>query len=63
MRGGLSSYHHAYDLVDEVWASSRFTYEAFVKSSPKPVRHMPMAVAGEFSKTGGSSAGLTGAAN
>jgi glycosyltransferase involved in cell wall biosynthesis len=38
-------WHHAYDLVDEIWASSRYTYEAFAKSSPKPVRHMPMAVA------------------
>lgn len=37
-------WHHAYNLVDEVWASSRFTYEAFAKSCPKPVRHMPMAV-------------------
>ncbi len=37
-------WHHAYELVDEVWASSRYTYEAFAKSSPKPVRHMPMAV-------------------
>ncbi|WP_199237385.1 glycosyltransferase family 4 protein [Azospirillum sp. TSH64] len=38
-------WHHAYDLVDEVWGSSRYTYEAFAKSSPKPVRHLPMAVA------------------
>lgn len=38
------AWHHAYDLVDEVWASSRYTYEAFVRSCPKPVRHMPMAV-------------------
>lgn len=37
-------WHHAYDLVDEVWASSRYTYDAYVKSSPKPVRHLPMAV-------------------
>jgi glycosyltransferase involved in cell wall biosynthesis len=40
-------WHHAYDLVDEVWASSRFTYEAYVASCPKPVRHMPMAVSVE----------------
>jgi glycosyltransferase involved in cell wall biosynthesis len=38
-------WRHTYDLGDEVWASSRYTYEAFSKSSPKPVRHMPMAVA------------------
>ncbi|WP_198038291.1 glycosyltransferase family 4 protein [Skermanella stibiiresistens] len=37
-------WRHAYDLIDEVWASSRYTYDAFVKSCPKPVRHMPMAV-------------------
>lgn len=35
---------HAYNLIDEVWASSRYTYQAYVDSSPKPVRHMPMAV-------------------
>lgn len=40
---------HAYDLVDEVWASSRFTYDAFHRSSPKPVRHMPFAVAADES--------------
>lgn len=39
-----AQWHHAYELVDEVWASSRFTYDAFVRSSPKKVRHMPMAV-------------------
>ena len=37
-------WHHAYDLIHEVWASSRYTYDAFTKSCPKPVRHMPMAV-------------------
>jgi glycosyltransferase involved in cell wall biosynthesis len=37
-------WYHAYNLVDEVWGSSRFNYDAFVKSCPKPVRHMPMAV-------------------
>ncbi|AUN33968.1 glycosyltransferase family 4 protein [Niveispirillum cyanobacteriorum] len=46
-------WRHAYNLVDEVWASSRHTYEAYAKSSPKPVRHMPMAV------TTGGSAGMT----
>jgi glycosyltransferase involved in cell wall biosynthesis len=38
---------HAYDLVDEVWASSRYTYQAYARSSPKRVRRMPMAVAVE----------------
>lgn len=37
-------WRHAYDYVDEIWASSRFTYDAFCRSSPKPVRYMPFAV-------------------
>jgi glycosyltransferase involved in cell wall biosynthesis len=37
-------WHLAYEWVDEIWASSRFAYQAYVASSPKPVRHMPMAV-------------------
>lgn len=44
-----AEWRHAYDLVDEVWAASRFTYEAYRRSSPKPVRHMPMAVVAEAS--------------
>lgn len=43
------AWHHCYKLVDEIWASSTFTYNAFVKSSLVPVRLMPMAV--EASKT------------
>ncbi|WP_306150164.1 MULTISPECIES: glycosyltransferase family 4 protein [unclassified Roseibium] len=39
-----AQWHHAYHLVDEIWASSYFTYNAFVKTSPVPVKHMPMAV-------------------
>lgn len=39
-----AEWRHAYDLVDEVWASSRHTYDAYTKTSPKPVRHMPMTV-------------------
>lgn len=35
---------HVYELVDELWASSRFAYEAFIKSSPKPVKMAPMVV-------------------
>lgn len=34
----------AFDLVSEVWASSRYTQAAFEKSAPVPVLHMPMAV-------------------
>ena len=39
-----AEWQHAFDLVDEVWASSRYTYNAFAESCPKPVRHLPMAV-------------------
>lgn len=38
------AWHHAYDLVDELWAASRHTYDAFIRSCPKPVRHVPSAV-------------------
>ncbi|MCJ2184179.1 glycosyltransferase family 4 protein [Novosphingobium sp. 1949] len=37
-------WQHAYGFVDEVWASSQFTYAAFCRSAPVPVRHMPFAV-------------------
>jgi glycosyltransferase involved in cell wall biosynthesis len=42
-------WQHAYDWVDEIWASSRFTYDAFCRSSPRPVRHMPFAVSADES--------------
>jgi glycosyltransferase involved in cell wall biosynthesis len=38
------AWDHAWDFVDEVWATSRFTYEAYLRSAPVPVMHMPMAV-------------------
>lgn len=37
-------WHHAYDLVSEIWSSTAFTYAALCRSSPVPVRAMPMAV-------------------
>jgi hypothetical protein len=37
-------WHHAYAHVDEVWASSRYSHDAYARSAPVPVRHMPMAV-------------------
>lgn len=40
---------HTYRFVDEIWASSRFTYDAFCRSCPKPVRHVPFAVAADES--------------
>lgn len=33
-----------YNLVDEVWAFSRYAYEMYLASSPVPVTYMPMAV-------------------
>lgn len=42
-------WHHAYDFVDEVWASTRFIYEAISRSAPVPVRFMPFAVVAEES--------------
>jgi glycosyltransferase involved in cell wall biosynthesis len=33
-----------YELVDEVWCSSRYTFDAFAQRSPVPVLRMPMAV-------------------
>lgn len=35
---------HAYDFVDEVWASSLFTFDAHRSSVTKPLRHMPMVI-------------------
>ena len=37
-------WHHAYAYVDQVWASSRYSHDAYVRSAPVPVQHMPMAV-------------------
>lgn len=52
-------WRHAYDLVDEVWASSAFTYAAFSRSAPTPVRVMPMVVmTDETSDKGRSDFGL-----
>lgn len=41
-----TSWAGAYDLVDEIWASTRYTQEAFALTAPVPVLLMPMAVAG-----------------
>jgi glycosyltransferase involved in cell wall biosynthesis len=35
---------HAFDLVDEVWAPTRFIADTLAKVSPKPVVHMPVPV-------------------
>jgi len=40
-------WRHAYDMLDELWAASRYTYDAYAKDCPKPVRHIPSAVAVE----------------
>ncbi len=38
------AWNHAWDFVDEVWAPSRFTYEAYLHAATVPVMHMPVAV-------------------
>jgi glycosyltransferase involved in cell wall biosynthesis len=35
---------YAFELVDEVWASSQFLYEMYKKSTNKPVKLVPLAV-------------------
>lgn len=39
-----------YDLVDEIWCSSRYTYNAFVQGAAVPILDMPMAVVAETSQ-------------
>jgi glycosyltransferase involved in cell wall biosynthesis len=39
------NWRHCFNLVDEVWASSRHTYRAVRAATPLPVTWMPMAVA------------------
>ncbi len=38
------AWRQAYAFVDEVWASTLYTRDAYLRSSPIPVQHMPMAV-------------------
>lgn len=38
------AWQHAYKVVDEVWASSRFIYNAYRRDAAIPVQHVPMAV-------------------
>lgn len=38
------AWRQAYKHVDEVWASTLYTRDAYLRSSPLPVRQMPMAV-------------------
>ena len=38
------AWYDAYDLVDEVWAASEYTASAYRRSSPVPVRLVPLAV-------------------
>lgn len=38
------AWEQAWDCVDEVWASSRYTYAAYTRAARLPVLHMPMAV-------------------
>jgi glycosyltransferase involved in cell wall biosynthesis len=39
---------HAFDLVDEVWAPSRFIFDTLNKVTTKPLKYMPVAVDFEF---------------
>lgn len=39
-----TSFHHALELVDELWAPSRFIYDALKRVTNKPVTYMPIAV-------------------
>lgn len=36
---------YAFDLVDEVWAPTKFIADTLIKVSPKPIVHMPVPVA------------------
>lgn len=38
------TWDQAWSCVDEVWATSRFTYDAYARAARVPVFHMPMAV-------------------
>lgn len=42
-----SALGQAWDFVDEVWAASRYTYEAYARAAQVPVFHKPMAVVAE----------------
>jgi glycosyltransferase involved in cell wall biosynthesis len=42
-----SALGQAWDLVDEVWAASRYTYDAYARAAQVPVFHKPMAVVAE----------------
>lgn len=39
------SWRHMYHLVDEIWTSSRYTRDAFIRSAPVPVHLMPFSIA------------------
>jgi len=45
-----SAWDHAWDYVDEVWATSRFTYDAYMRSARVPVLHVPHAVVADESE-------------
>lgn len=45
-----SAWGHAWDYVDEVWATSRFTYGSYMRSATVPVLHVPHAVVADASE-------------
>lgn len=45
-----AAWGHAWDYVDEVWATSRFTYASYMRSASIPVLHVPHAVVADASE-------------
>lgn len=45
-----SAWSHAWDYTDEVWATSRFTYDSYMRSATVPVLHVPHAVVADASE-------------
>lgn len=50
-----NAWDHAWDYVDEVWAASRFTYDAYMRSAKVAVLHTPSAVVADASEGWGRS--------
>lgn len=45
-----TAWGHAWDYVDEIWATSRFTYASYMRSATVPVLHVPHAVVADASE-------------
>lgn len=44
------AFDQAWDFVDEVWAPSRFTFDAYARAARVPLYHMPIAVVADDSE-------------